>query len=369
MKKLLWVMALLSIWLVPEIALAYPIPPQPLRKLCQESDLIIVATVVSVTTTTDREGFGIAKAVLYPTTVLKGSLGQGAVEVLYSPDIICPAPPHYAEGEQVLAFLYSSKEEAGYYTAGLSWGAKNLPWPAIQSYADRVRELLEIERLDPTLQQAQLLEWLVRCTENPATRWEGAYELARDPQFLHYDEKIPPPNFASMLSAEQKNRLANALYGSLEIGPGEMSLIDLLERWENPYLMGFIFNHLKAIKDDPSSYEIGHLMTLVARAAGSEAGLKLAERFRDVYFMREENRGLQDRRAILAEFIAALEHNPQVAKLLSPPSQPKPKAEHQATVSTPKSLTQKKSSSGFSLFAAALAVAAAFASARAFFVR
>ena len=79
--------------------------------------------------------------------VLKSSISDSVVRLLTL------GPLSFAR----LAFLSSRKEEAGYYTAGLSWGAKNLPWPAIQAYADRIRELLEIERLDPTLQQAQLL--------------------------------------------------------------------------------------------------------------------------------------------------------------------------------------------------------------------
>jgi hypothetical protein len=49
----------------------------------------------------------------------------------------------------------------------------------LKVYVRRIEELAAIMR-SAQPKEAALTEWLVRCAEEPATRWEGAYELASD---------------------------------------------------------------------------------------------------------------------------------------------------------------------------------------------
>jgi hypothetical protein len=90
---------------VPCFASAYPIPPQPLRKLCTESEFIVVAIVGGSLPIEGDDGLS-AKVRLQILSPLKGDLNEPVIEVLYSPNMICPAPPEseYPQGGQVIAF-------------------------------------------------------------------------------------------------------------------------------------------------------------------------------------------------------------------------------------------------------------------------
>src|SRR5262249_27409787 len=93
-----------------------------------------------------------------------------------------PIPPQtlrmLTNGSELIVFLKRSQRDPGYFTVGLSYGAKSLNNRGIEVYSARILELIEIEeQTDPNARRERLVEWLVRCAEEPATRWEGAYDL------------------------------------------------------------------------------------------------------------------------------------------------------------------------------------------------
>src|SRR5215510_1762705 len=172
-----FVLAVLMTLCVTKIG-AFPIPPQTLRMLTGRSELIVSAKVERITFVKGEDGFNTGIARLNILSVVKGPEENRSVDVYYEPDMVCPAPPHYEEGATVLAFLTRSKDSPGYFTVGLSYGAKSLNNRGIEVYSARIRELIEIEeQTDPNARRERLVEWLVRCAEEPATRWEGAYDL------------------------------------------------------------------------------------------------------------------------------------------------------------------------------------------------
>jgi hypothetical protein len=123
------ILALGLLALVPaEPVRAFPPSPQPLWKLAEESDLIVVAEVQKVRKFTVRSkqggSYGKAVAVLRIREHWKGN-ESGTIEVPYLTDMICPSLPVYLEGKNVLAFLKRAKAgsgEAGWRTVGLSNG-------------------------------------------------------------------------------------------------------------------------------------------------------------------------------------------------------------------------------------------------------
>src|SRR5215510_3816963 len=157
---------------------AFPIPPQTLRMLTNESELIVSARVEKITLVKREDGFNTGIARLNILSIVKGAEVSQSIDVYYDADMVCPAPPHYKEGDTTLAFLKRSQRDPGYFTVGLSYGAKSLNNRGIEIYSARIRELIEIEeQTDPNARRERLVEWLVRCAEEPATRWEGAYDL------------------------------------------------------------------------------------------------------------------------------------------------------------------------------------------------
>ena len=70
MKKIILPLALLLIIATPAISLAMEGPPQPMRHLYLESELIVVATVWAVSTTLNQQGERIVVAELSPDLVM-----------------------------------------------------------------------------------------------------------------------------------------------------------------------------------------------------------------------------------------------------------------------------------------------------------
>src|SRR5262245_9162972 len=179
---------LMTLWVAT--ASAFPIPPQTLRTLTNESELIVSARVEKITLIKGEDGFNTGIARLNILSIVKGAEVSQSIDVYYHADMVCPAPPHYQEGDAALAFLKRSQRDPGYFTVGYSYGAKSLNNRGIEVYSARIRELFEIEKqTDPDTRRERLVEWLVRCAEEPATRWEGAFDLFNSHRSKIFEEE------------------------------------------------------------------------------------------------------------------------------------------------------------------------------------
>jgi hypothetical protein len=311
MKKIILPLALLLILATPAISLAMEGPPMPMRHLYLDSELIVVATVWAVSMTLNQQGEQIVIAELSPDLVVKGTLQDTTVKVAHPAFVVCPAPPRYKAGERVLAFLQRSGDGQYYQTVGSHWGAKNLSHHVLEAYVARLQELHATENSESSVRESKLLDWLVRCAEDPATRWEGAYELS-PPECYGPMEQT---NFASQLSAGQKKRLAFALYRSAVIDNGEMCLVRLLELGGDPQLAPFVLVYLKGFKDDPSNGTIPRLMTVVAKKARSNEALELAGRYLKHICIADQADTL---RAMLSAFVSVIDQSGRITRF-SPP--------------------------------------------------
>src|SRR5262245_36094858 len=98
------------------------IPPQPLRELTVNSNLIVVGKVEYVIPLEQRDDDSTI-ARLEVKSRLKGTVNSYYIDVYYSAGIVCPTPPHYKVGGTVLAFLEPRKSGVGFHTVGLSYGS------------------------------------------------------------------------------------------------------------------------------------------------------------------------------------------------------------------------------------------------------
>jgi hypothetical protein len=340
---------LMTLW-VAEVG-AYPIPPQTLRMLADKSELIVSARVEKITLIKGEDGFNTGIARLNILSIVKGAEGSQSVDVYYAPDVVCPAPPHYKEGATALAFLTRSQDGPGYYTVGLSYGSKSLNNREIEVYSARIRELVEIEKqTDPNMRWERLIEWFVRCAEDPTTRWEGAYDLrkyrkmkrieidmeserkkAQDDQEVAVDgdemegRKEELVAFTTMLTKEQKGRLTAALYRVSSLSNGGMDLIELVELWGDENLVPFMWSYLKASKKD-FPWETEGLMRKLATLQKNQEALELAEKFESAIYTnsQEEAQSAQERKAILQKFIEAIERAgaPRTVEINNEPEKP-----------------------------------------------
>lgn len=293
-----------TLLVLPSFATAFPIPPQPLRQLCADSQLIVVAKVEQVVSFTDKDGYTLSKALLHISAMLKGDEHNEFAQVLFNPSMVCPAPPRYPEGSSVIAFLYREEGEYLFRTAGLSYGTKVLPENEAQIYIKRIREVLEIQKSDDSpAKEEQTVEWLVRCAEEPVTRWEGAYELLASNNMTPAQESKHSHGYAAKLTEQQKSRLSDALFRSTTISGDDLYLIDFLKDKEGYRLIAFIMKYLKTVVDNPPYYT-DDLMKIVSDKLKSKQAGRLTKSFDKIYYDKEKE---TERKAILKEFISLIE--------------------------------------------------------------
>ncbi len=319
--------------------------------LTNESELIISARVEKISLIKREDGFNTGIARLNILSVLKGPAGRQIVDVYYEPDMVCPAPPHYEDDATVLAFLTRGQDGSGYFTVGLSYGAKRLTNREIEIYSSRIRELIEIEgQTDPNARQQRLIEWLIRCAEEPVTRWEGAYDLRnshemkmieiekendrknqRGDQEAVVDEKglderkEETIDFTALLSEDQKRRLVAALHRSYSLSNGVLDLIELVELWGDDNLVPFMWSYLKASRKD-FPWDTRDLMLKIAILLKNQEALELTEKFESGIATDPEKEAKleQERKAILQQFIEIIERAgpPRIVEINDEPETP-----------------------------------------------
>lgn len=281
--------------------------PKPLRVLYNESDLIVVAQI-GESKTVEREGEARRlKTILHVSAILKGK-GKGPTVDLYHWTYGNLKGPLVA-GEEMLLFLKATRPEpgrkarGGYEVADTQYGIKKVTGKELRTYVDRIEELSQLNR-DNGPVDAAIVEWLVRCAEDPATRWEGAYELvtsidrdasqrvdedtqaesttstsaesARTEEEPDPQEADEEPDFSALLTAEQKTRLMTALFQTEEVQDRDLQLMELAHRWKDPRLTPFLIKQLHRLEAEPPRLA-ERLVDIVATALNDETIEQLAE--------------------------------------------------------------------------------------------
>ena len=231
---------------------AYPIPPVPLRVLVEKADVIATVVVRRGLHVVPPSELGYEIVELDVEQLLKGDPGRTTIRQ-FNWFMVCPSPARYVPGHRALAFLDRDPEGAsaaapdGFTTHALSYGSKTLDAASLALYVERVKEQLAILVMPegPERRAAQV-EWLVRCAEQPVTRWEGAYDLApQGDSMSDYDPKRPAP-WAAELNLEQRLRLLDALLHADEVGRGEKCLEHLLDADRDPRLLAWLVARLRS---------------------------------------------------------------------------------------------------------------------------
>ncbi|MGD9590215.1 MAG: hypothetical protein AB7Q37_12245 [Pyrinomonadaceae bacterium] len=347
------VVLLLSMLLLPQTASARRCPvkePETLLSLYQSSDAIYVAAFdrmadeAIVEQNEDYTAVDISKHFTIIST-LKGetrkflvlkerdyrypkTYDEVGMEDVEDPD---DAPVPLKNGDQVLLFINNGDEEEGPRLADYRDGLKRLETREMGVYETRIRELHSIFSAKK-VNEDQVLEWLIRCAEDPATLWEASYELlssfeAADwaerraerikelkerkerGEVIDDDELIILGDFEEagepgerkffdtavlpkLLSDHHKQRLANILFESVAEGgddqeakereevPGEEELIDLVKRWGDDRLVPFLLDRLRGDTGDP--WYSARIMGMVAEVLDDEDAKAAAERYAEI---------------------------------------------------------------------------------------
>ncbi len=308
--------------------------PVPLRELFTTSQRVVVAraaqsTLLPTEKVDDSYEQTPLRTTFYVTKTLKGEGQEEQVihtyKWLWGDDRA--VPEDYQEGKTLLLFLSKRQEGDGYELSSETYGAKNLSEEDLKIYVKRLEELAAILREEKPDKQ-KLVEWLVRLIEEPATRWEGAYELSASQEFLNQKEDAPAeaqtievaesdsaesdtataeeasqeveeeeeitevPDInstddlsmysgeaARLLTAEQKKRISNIFFGLKKFTDDDLLLFNLVSAWDDDErLVPFLFAELERLKEEPPYYA-EQLVTALAGKLQSDTVTRLAERY------------------------------------------------------------------------------------------
>lgn len=287
---------------------AIAIMPKPLRVLYNQSDLVVVARAGSSKTVENQRDAHLIKTTLLVSAVLKGTDNGKPVDVYHWSYGNLEGPLGGSDG--MLLFLNQSQLEAkgkprvGYVIDDTSYGLKKLASGDLKSYLDRIAELSQIS-VEHGPVNAALTEWLVRCAEDPATRWEGAYDLiqsierdsdetasdksaestdqtsqADDSGAAQENESDAEPRFATLLTVEQRERLMNALFSTEQLQDRDVELIELVQRFKERRLAPFLIEQLRRLEANPPRLA-ARLIDAVASALDDKFIASLAEEYQD----------------------------------------------------------------------------------------
>src|SRR5262249_55909054 len=260
------------------------------------------------------------KTALHISAQLKGENSQQVIPVYHWVDDVHPTTLN--QGDRLLVLLRRRESEDGkrldgYEATGWGDSIKELDDRALAIYRQRIEELTAIyQRGNPD--PSELVEWLVRCVEEPATRGEGVrklieglYRLASqreqensdksrtgeaeesadqtedeiedsDEQADDDEAKMRGENvkLAAALTQDQRNRLPGALFGIAELSEADMDLVNLIVELGDERLAPYLVSQLRRVADDSPRFAES-LVWMIARVIKDEDLNRLADDYHD----------------------------------------------------------------------------------------
>src|SRR5262245_55470479 len=307
--------------------------PSSLLDLYRQSDLIAIAQVGrSVVAGTDNEmKLTQVRTDLRISSQLKGENDQKVTPIyhwvnnVYNRWVHNASPPEFKQGARLLVFLRFRKTEDGKRLEGfevIGWEGKSikeLDDGALVVYRQRIEELTAIfQRGDP--EPAEIVEWLIRCVEEPATREEGVRKLSDGLSMLKYQHERENEDksqsveveesagqseddeegsneqsdnddlaetskesirLAAALTQEHKTRLANALFAIEELNEGDMELVSLIQELGDERLASYLVSQLRR-EADRAPRLAESLVWKIAQVINDEDIRRLANDYNDV---------------------------------------------------------------------------------------
>jgi hypothetical protein len=236
-------------------------------------------------------------------------------------------------GDTVLVFVHGAGSPESLELVDSRDGLKKLTPDEQPVYVDRIKELKSIFSAKQP-QPSAIAAWLVRCAEDPATRWDAAFDLERG--FRQVDrhagrketpqaaDKSTPINdefrdmitIAKALTDEQKTSLTNILLslGSVDFPDGNLSaadrqLIKLVRRWAPRETAVHLLDRLKG--GPSASGDDTYVMYMIAAVTNDSEAAQYAKRYSQLSTSTIQNvDGDHDpRRNVLEQFVARVERS------------------------------------------------------------
>jgi len=209
-------------------------------------------------------------------------------------------------GDSVLLFMKYGEDGKSLVLTDEDEGLKKLSTADIAVYEKRIRELDSLLSSEPSA--SKIVDWMLRCAEEPATRWEATFELVKGFERLDYQGKqkqsetdatkdkpdfFDSTTFAKAVTDEQKRKLADILLDRQppQVGEdgqakrtyvrGDRELIDLVKHWGDARLPAFLLNELKT--KDLTDYRRSETIQLIADMISNSRVSGVAQKYNSSY--------------------------------------------------------------------------------------
>lgn len=300
---------------------AVAISTSTLLDLYRDSDLIAIVTVgKSRTVSRDENSIEVVTA-LHLSAVLKGSNNHRTIPFYHSIYDDDENKNRIKPGDRLLVFLDQREEDGkrldGYSTSSWSRATMKLNDGDLSVYRQRIEELNSTLATDQP-NKTELVEWLVRCIEEPATRFDGTYELERSlatwlsskPKSENESKKENQPleqtinavtgqnsldrdktedvvefqrldtdaALADALTDNQKARLANALLTIESLKDGDIGLVNLVQKIGDNRLLPYLVYQLR-IKANEAPRVAESLVATIAELIDDEEVQEAADEY------------------------------------------------------------------------------------------
>lgn len=203
-------------------------------------------------------------------------------------------------GDSVLLFLQKKKGEEGYELTDRSDGIKKMSDADLAVYEKRIGELNYIFDT-PNVDQTEVVEWLIRCAEEPATRWEGAFELLQSSERLAWQQKQSPDcigtfcqndsdlknsgrasdaaDLARLLTDHQRGQLLDIIFsnGQKHFVRGDQELLQLAGQWGDTRMACYLIDKLR--DGSKNAFENAQVIAMVAKTFKDPQIATLIERY------------------------------------------------------------------------------------------
>ena len=231
------------------------------------------------------------------------------------------------KGDTVLLFLKKNEETATIEPVEISDGIKKMTPEKLSSYEARIRELNGIFASEKP-KYARIVDWLIRCAEDPQTRWEGTFDLLLSFQNMDWmderakqakekpvepgtadtDEYVPEtpkefesgdPNFARAVSDGDKSRLTSILLNrerpaksedpdkETAVTHGDRELIELVKRWGDSKVAANLLEQLR--HDTSDATQNSELMASIATMLHDDQLTSVSESYANIQWESEED--------------------------------------------------------------------------------
>ncbi|HMG34613.1 MAG TPA: carboxypeptidase regulatory-like domain-containing protein [Blastocatellia bacterium] len=307
--------------------------PRPLRQSFKASALVVVARWVNSKTVATEDDRIFVRSRLAVSEVLRGSCKK-TVDVYHWIDEEEAGP--FNNTDDFLIFLNRPADDPGKTAPGYEFADYRFPMKVTDQdpYLLRVRELATLEAsAEPN--SADLVEWLVKCAVDPATRWHGAVELASNkakhsaaedektsddaeeeasetadkadesqpnseitklevrselkplevPRSVESNSKTRSPQFRDLLTEDQKERLIDALWQSDGTTDGDAELINLFTSLHDQRIATYLMRQLNRITE--SDDNVTRWMSWVADYFDSEYLRELESEYYRTYVLEQ----------------------------------------------------------------------------------